>query len=32
MMFIDAIHVHVEEREKHDKVKRNIVLETDDCL
>ncbi len=32
MMFIDAIHVHVEEGGKHDKVRRNIVVEIDDCL
>jgi hypothetical protein len=31
-MFIDAIHVHVEERGKHDKIKCNIVPETDECL
>jgi hypothetical protein len=32
MMFIDAIHVHVEEGGKHDKVKHNFVLGRDDCL
>jgi hypothetical protein len=32
MMFIIAIHIHVEEGGKHDKVEHNIVLEIDDYL
>jgi hypothetical protein len=27
-MFMDAIHVHVEERGKHDKIEGNIAFET----
>jgi hypothetical protein len=31
MISIDAIHVHVEEGGKHDKIRGNIVPETYDC-
>jgi hypothetical protein len=32
MMFMDAIHVHVEEGGKHGKVEGNIDSKTDDYL
>jgi hypothetical protein len=32
MIFIDAIHVHVEKGGKHGKVRGNIVPKTDDYL
>jgi hypothetical protein len=32
MMFMDAIHVHVEERGEHGKVEGNTSLETNDYL
>jgi hypothetical protein len=32
MMFIDAIHVHVEEGGRRDKFRHNIVPETNDSL
>jgi hypothetical protein len=32
MMSMDAIHVHAKEGGKHDEVRGNIPLETNDCL
>jgi len=32
MMSIDVIHIHIEKERKYDKVKSNIIPETNDCL
>jgi hypothetical protein len=32
MMYMGAIHVHVEEKRKHGKVRNNITPKIDECL